>query len=286
MRTAIQKSCCSCSLPIETLIGGISWWPVAPTRENQQRRLHHHKAVTTYPQLRAPEVNLFRSATRNPSRQASSWRARPTAPSAVGPLSLNSYLSSCTTIVQHFTQLLSYVTILSIITCNLPFYYVSTCTVRRPTAGLAKKVLREAKQVWQNMLLSYVLLYIIVRIIPTWCFVMGLDHFIQHQYIYKHNVVHSAFYLQHFRHYYNCCNNCLLLLLFSHINSTATMQSVVTGQAPITYLYVPPPLFNVHGIWGSSWMKHTLEKRRSDMSPVGTFDILERRVLVPQAVGR
>ena len=33
-------------------------------------------------------------------------------------------------------------------------------------------------------------------------------------------------------------------------------------------------------------MKHTLAVRRSDMSPVRTFAFLERRVLVPQAVGR
>ena len=62
------------------------------------------------------------------------------------------------------------------------------------------------------------------------------------------------------------------------------MQSVVTGQAPITYI-LPPP-FNMHGIlWGSSWMQHTLAVRRSDMLPVRTFGFLERRVLVPQAVG-
>ena len=33
-------------------------------------------------------------------------------------------------------------------------------------------------------------------------------------------------------------------------------------------------------------MKHTLAVRRSDMLPVRMFDVLERRVLVPQAVGR
>ena len=33
-------------------------------------------------------------------------------------------------------------------------------------------------------------------------------------------------------------------------------------------------------------MKHTLAVRRSDMLPVRTFGFLERRVLVPQAVGR
>ena len=33
-------------------------------------------------------------------------------------------------------------------------------------------------------------------------------------------------------------------------------------------------------------MKHTLAARRSDMSPMRTFDFLERRALVPQAVGR
>ena len=32
-------------------------------------------------------------------------------------------------------------------------------------------------------------------------------------------------------------------------------------------------------------MKHTLAVRRSDMLPVRTFDFVERRVLVPQAVG-
>ena len=33
-------------------------------------------------------------------------------------------------------------------------------------------------------------------------------------------------------------------------------------------------------------MKHTLAVRRSDMLPVRMFSFLERRVLVPQAVGR
>ena len=42
------------------------------------------------------------------------------------------------------------------------------------------------------------------------------------------------------------------------------MQSVVTGQAPITSI-LPP--FNMHGILlGSSWMKHTLAVRRSDVT--------------------
>ena len=80
LRTGIYKSCCSCGLPIKTLIGGIGSWPAAPTRHNQRRKLsvHHHKATinTTCLQSRAPEGNLFRS--RNPSRHASSWRARPT----------------------------------------------------------------------------------------------------------------------------------------------------------------------------------------------------------------
>ena len=78
MRTATYKSYCSCGLPVKTLIDGIGWWPVAPTRHNQRRKLHHHKATinTTCLQPRAPEVNLFRS--RNPSRHASSWRSRPT----------------------------------------------------------------------------------------------------------------------------------------------------------------------------------------------------------------
>ena len=51
-----------------------------------------------------------------------------------------------------------------------------------------------------------------------------------------------------------------------------------------------PPLFNMHGIlWGSSWMKHTLAVRRSDVTRTYykyTFDFLERRVLAPQTVGR
>ena len=33
-------------------------------------------------------------------------------------------------------------------------------------------------------------------------------------------------------------------------------------------------------------MEHTLAVRRSDMLPVRTCDVLERRVLVQQAVGR
>ena len=48
------------------------------------------------------------------------------------------------------------------------------------------------------------------------------------------------------------------------------MQSVVTGQALLTRV-LPPP-FNMHGVlFGSSWVKHTLAVRRSDMLPVRTF---------------
>ena len=53
-------------------------------------------------------------------------------------------------------------------------------SVSRPTTGPANQVLWEAKQVWQNILLLYVLFScIIVRIIPainTWCFLMGIDY--------------------------------------------------------------------------------------------------------------
>ena len=52
------------------------------------------------------------------------------------------------------------------------------------------------------------------------------------------------------------------------------MQSVVTGQALLTRV-LPPP-FNMHGVlFGSSWVKHTLAVRRSDMLPVRTFGFLE-----------
>ena len=64
--------------------------------------------------------------------------------------------------------------------CNLLLYYASTCTlyVDPLTAGPANQVLWEAKQVWQNMLLLYVLSYTIVFVLPTintWYFVMGID---------------------------------------------------------------------------------------------------------------
>ena len=59
--------------PSNRNIGGIGWWPVAPTRHDQRRKLHH-KATTTCLQSRAPEMNLFRS--QNLSRRTSSWRAR------------------------------------------------------------------------------------------------------------------------------------------------------------------------------------------------------------------
>ena len=111
MRTTIYKSCYSCGLPIKTLIGGIGWWPVAPTRHNRRRKLHHHKAsTTTCLQSRAPEVNLFRS--RNPSRHTS-WRARPTIVhhrSAVGAPNLNSYLPPYA--IPNYTHYSVYVTIL------------------------------------------------------------------------------------------------------------------------------------------------------------------------------
>ena len=76
----------------------------------------------------------------------------------------------------------------------------------------------------------------IVRIIPAidiWYFVMGIDYnsstSIQ-QYI--RDIVHRAFYLQHFRHYdsYYCRNNCSCCC--SHID--ASRKCVATGQAPIT----------------------------------------------------
>ena len=66
--------------------------------------------------------------------------------------------------------------------CKLPIYYASTYPVRRPTAGPATW---EAKRVWQNKLILYVLpSYVIVRIIPTintWYFVMDIDYLIQQQ---------------------------------------------------------------------------------------------------------
>ena len=89
------------------------------------------------------------------------------------------------------------------------------------------------------MLLLYALLsYIIVRILPDiniWYFVTGIDYnnsstSIQRQYI--HDVVHRAFYFQHFRHCY-CCNNCCCC---SHINSS--LQCVATEQAPRTAFFL------------------------------------------------
>ena len=41
------KSCYSCGSPIETLVGGNGWWPIAPTRDNQRRKLHHKATITT-----------------------------------------------------------------------------------------------------------------------------------------------------------------------------------------------------------------------------------------------
>ena len=80
-------------------------------------------------------------------------------------------------------------------------------SVRRPTAGATNQVLWETKQVWQNVLLLYVLLSYIVRLIPTintWYFVMGIHYYnnsstsIRQQYI--HEIAHREFRLQHFRH--------------------------------------------------------------------------------------
>ena len=112
--------------------------------------------------------------------------------------------------------------------------------------------------------------YIIVRTyyISTLYFVMGIDYYnnssagIQQQYV--QGIVHRAFYLLHFRRYY-CGNTGYYYLLISH-ELIASMQSVVTGQTPITSI-LPPP-FNMHGkLCGPSWMKHTSAARRSDMLP-------------------
>ena len=46
------------------------------------------------------------------------------------------------------------------------------------------------------------------------------------------------------------------------------MQSVVTGQAPITCILT---LFNMRRLLWGSWMKYTLAVRRSDMLPVRMF---------------
>ena len=62
------------------------------------------------------------------------------------------------------------------------------------------------------------------------------------------------------------------------------MQSVVTGQAPTTYI-LPLPI-NVDGIlWGSSWTTLTLAVRRSDILPVLAFVFLERKWLYHRPSG-
>ena len=141
-------------------------WPCNQRHNHQRRKLNHHKATTTYLQSRAPEVNLFRS--RSPSRFTSSWRVPRTVVvhyrlSAPRPWTRICRHTQCQT--SHTITL--YGTILSINTCNLPFYYASKYahSVRRPTSGPANQVLSEANQVRQIMFLLYVRLsYIIVPI--------------------------------------------------------------------------------------------------------------------------
>ena len=115
------------------LIGGIGWWPVAPTRHNQRRKLHHHKETTVVPSvcsrepLRGEPVSLVKSIA-SYSIMANSSNSSST-PSAVVAPSLNSYLSPYQA---HNTKLhtLLHVIILSNNTCILPFYYasISSCT--------------------------------------------------------------------------------------------------------------------------------------------------------------
>ena len=97
-------------------------WP-SNQRQNQRRKLHHHKATTTCMQSKTPEVNLFRS--RNPSRHTS-WRARPATVVhsllswAVGAPSLKSYLSPYTKPNSH-TTLYHVITLLRVV-INGPFF--------------------------------------------------------------------------------------------------------------------------------------------------------------------
>ena len=46
MRTAASRVT-RVAIPIKTLVGGISWWPVPPTRHSQRRKLYHHDKATT-----------------------------------------------------------------------------------------------------------------------------------------------------------------------------------------------------------------------------------------------
>ena len=96
--------------------------------------------------------------------------------------------------------------------------------------------------------------YIIVRIIPTintWYFVTGIDYYnnistsIQ---LYIHDIVHSAFSLQHFRHYY-CCNNCCCCVIAVAVVLILTRRyNAVRGHRIGSNYCVHPPPFNTHGL--------------------------------------
>ena len=107
---------------------------------------------------------------------------------------------------------------------------------------------------------------------------------------YIHGIVYRAFYLQHFRHYYYCCCNnccCVVVLTLTHRYNAVRGHRTDSSNCCCCVL---PPLFNMHGIlWGSSLMKHKLAVLRSDKicyPYVRLFGFFERRVLVPQGVGR
>ena len=106
--------------------------------------------------------------------------------------------------------------------CMYQYYAILRATFNF-SAGPVNQVLCEAKQVWQNMLLLYVLLY--HRAYNTYCINTGIWYQVlryghrlvqQQQYEYIHAVVHRAFDLLHFRHYYCCNNGCCCC---SHNNS-------------------------------------------------------------------
>ena len=129
------------------------------------------------------------------------------------------------------------VTILGNKTCNLPFYYASTCTLCiDPLQARPTKCCVGGDQVWQNMLLLCVFLYHLAY--NTYYLVlryMGIEYTTQHILLYI--TLCAEHYLQHFR---QCCCNIL-------------------------------PLSNMHLIlWSSSWMKHTIAVRRY---VTGTYEV-------------
>ena len=170
-------------------------------------------------------------------------------PSAVGAPSLNSYLSPYP-IPGTKLHTLVYVTILSNTTCNLPFYYASTCTLCLDPLQVRPTKCCRRRSRYGKTCSFYMCSYIIVRVIPTntWCFVMGIDYYnnsstsIQQQYI--HDIVHRAFHLQHFG------TTTAVFVVVVVVLTLIHRYNVVRGHRTGSNYYcsIHALFFNMHGI--------------------------------------